>query len=80
MKNNNYREGAVCAAVTGSMTSAMKAQRLLTKHAIRSEVKKLGGTQKKSGCVYGVSFDCALLGNISSIFDDLGIEVKEYLR
>ena len=80
MKNSIYRDSAVCAAVTGSMTSAMKAQRTLSKHAIRAEVKKLGGTHSKSGCVYGVTFDCTILGNISALLESSGIEVREYLR
>ena len=80
MRRNNYGNGAFCSAVTLSMTNAMKAQRALAKHAIKSNVKKLGGSISKNGCVYGIEFECENMMRVKSILDTYSIEVKEYLR
>lgn len=77
---NSYRTGMVCTAVTGSMTKAMKAQRALSAHALRSNVIKVSRSSAKHGCTYGVEFDCALLGNVRVILDKADIEVTEYIR
>ena len=69
-----------CTAVTGSMTMALKAQRLLSKYALRTEVIKVGKTSAKQGCSYGIEYDCAISGNVRQILTDNAIEIKEYLR
>lgn len=75
-----YRSATVCTAVTGSMTMALKAQRALSKHAIRAETVKVSRSASQKGCIYGVEFDYALLGNVRSILEASGIEIKEFLR
>ena len=75
-----YRSATVCTAVTGSMTMAMKAQRALSKNALRASTVKVSGSSGERGCVYGVEFDCPLLGNVKNVLQTAGIEVKEYLR
>lgn len=71
---------AGCSAVMGSMTAAMKAQRLLGKHALRATVKKISPGTGNKGCIYGIEFDCARSRDIRQILENSGIEVKEYLR
>ena len=75
-----YRSATVCTAVTGSMTMAMKAQRALSKNAIRATAVKVSQGSADRGCIYGVEFDCPLLGNVKNVLQTAGIEVKEYLR
>ena len=75
-----YRSATVCTAVTGSMTMAMKAQRALSKNALRASTVKVSQGSAEKGCIYGVEFDCPLLGNVKSILQSAGIEIKEYLR
>jgi hypothetical protein len=68
-----------CSAVTLSMTNALKAQKALARHAIRSNVIKISGSMSKSGCVYGIEFACSYMLQIRSILEGYGIEVREYL-
>lgn len=75
-----YRSATVCTAVTGSMTMAMKAQRALSKNALMARAVKVSAASGESGCVYGIEFDCPLLGNVKSVLQTAGIEVREYLR
>jgi hypothetical protein len=60
------------------MTMAMKAQKVLSREAIRASVVKV--SRSTSGCVYGIEFDAVLLGNVRAALANTGIEVKEYLR
>lgn len=75
-----YRSATVCTAVTGSMTMALKAQRALSREAIRANTVKVSGSANGKGCIYGVEFDLALLGKVKAALDSAGIEVKEFLR
>ena len=78
--DRSYRAATVCTAVTGTMTMALKAQRALTKAAIPSNTVKVSKSANNTGCIYGVEFNIALLGNARATLDSAGIEVKEYLR
>lgn len=73
---NKLSGTGVCAASIGSVTHAMKAQRLLTNQAIQCSVSKVTG---KNGCMYGIRFPCAHKHNVQSILTAAGIRVKEYL-
>lgn len=75
-----YRSATVCTAVTGSMTMALKAQRALAKNALRASTVKVSRNASRGGCVYGVEFECALLGNVKATLEGSGIEIKEFLR
>lgn len=80
MLYNNTGSNAGCSAVMGSMTSAMKAQRLLSKHALRSSVIKISPSTQNKGCIYGIEFDCAISVRVRQTLSDANIDVKEYLR
>ena len=72
--NSIFRDRALCRIALGSMTVAMKAQRILSRNAIRADVVKISSEQSlKKGCVYGIEFSCALSGNVRSILDSTGI-------
>ncbi len=73
-------DGAVCSAVIGSMTAAMKAQRLLSGQALRATVKKISSDTRSRGCVYGIEFDCAIFPSVRRILESSNIDVTEYLR
>ena len=78
--DSSYRSATVCTAVTGSMTMALKAQRTLSKEAIRANTVKVSRRSAEHGCIYGVEFDCVLSGNVKSILESAGVEIKEFLR
>lgn len=75
-----YRSSSLCTAVLGSMTMALKAQKTLSKYAIRAETVKISRSSANKGCIYGVKFDCALAGNVREVLDDAGIKAEEFLR
>lgn len=66
-----------CRILTGSVTQAMKAKRILSKYSILAEVVKSSSANDNSGCVYGISFSCAHMENISRILHAGGIPFKE---
>ena len=78
--DRSYRSATVCTAVTGSMTMALKAQRALSKEAIRANTVKVSSSTTAKGCIYGVEFDCPPLEKVSSTLSQAGVEVKEFLR
>ena len=71
---------AACSAVIGSMTSAMKAQRLLGRQALQVNVKKISPSTGNRGCVYGIEFDCRLMRDVKITLDNAGINVVEFLK
>lgn len=71
---NNYN---TCSAELGSVTIAMKAQSVLSKYAIPSNVIKNEGNHVH-GCVYGLSFDCVQKVNVQNLLDAAGIKVKNW--
>lgn len=74
----SYRSEAVCTAVTGSMTIALRAQRTLAAAAIRSEVVKVSSSKASRGCAYGVRYPRAVSGNVEAILKNAKISIKYY--
>ena len=74
---NSYNGGSLCRLASGSMTAAMKSQRLLAKNAIRVNVVKIATNQNDKGCVYGIEFPCVLSGNIRSMLEQGGISTRQ---
>lgn len=73
MKYENYS----CNVAIGSVTEAMKAQRVLSGTAIPSEVVKMDRARGRGGCIYGLSFPCVHKKNVHSILYSAGISVEE---
>ncbi len=78
--DRSYRSATVCTAVTGTMTMALKAQRALAREAIPANTVKVSKSTGNTGCIYGIEFDCSLMGSVRSALTNAGVEVKEYLR
>ena len=61
-----------CTAVIGSMTIALKAQKILYSSSIRSTVVKLDSSATQKGCAYGLEFECNQYSNEHFInFNDI---------
>lgn len=65
-----------CVAEIGSVTQAMKAQKILAEAAIPSTVVKSGSSGK--GCAYGVLVSCVYRENIERLFDRAKVRVKRW--
>lgn len=75
-----YTKNGYCVGALGTVTVALHATRALAKHGIFAEVIGLSAKETKRGCAYGVSFDCAALGQVRGILKSEGVAVTEYLQ
>ena len=73
--NGFYSE---CIAEIGSMTQAMKAQRVLSETAIPTTVIKSNSARSSKGCTYGVSFACAQTENVQNALARAGVKVRRW--
>ena len=69
----SYRNGALCRLATGSMTAAMKSQRLLARSTVKVNVVKISSSDESRGCIYGIEFPCVYSGNVRTILESSGI-------
>ena len=67
-----------CIAVIGSMTQAMRAQKILANAAIRAEIIKADASLTKRGCAYALEYACVQDQNVKTILTKAGIRVKSY--
>ena len=73
---HDYQGG--CHAVIGSMTQAIRAQRILANAAIRAEVVKADTGESRHGCAYALSYPCAQGANVRTILKSNGVRVRTY--
>ena len=73
MKYEHY----FCNVALGSVTEAMKAQRVLSAAAIPSDVIKVDKARRHGGCIYGLSFACSQERNVRTLLNSSGIAVKD---
>ena len=73
MKRDSYE----CSAELGSVTEAMKAQRVLAAAAIPSEIIKNEGGRRR-GCVFGIGFSCAQANNVRTVLSSARITPKSW--
>jgi hypothetical protein len=59
--------GGICTAAIGSMTAAIRAQRILATAAIHVNVVKNESSAKNSGCLYSLAFPCGQSNNVRSV-------------
>ena len=78
MQNNFYSTG--CLAVMGSMTQAMRAQKVLAGAAVRAEVVKADSAHTRRGCAYALSYPCVQDGNVRTILLSAGIRARDFYR
>ena len=62
MKRDSYE----CSAELGSVTEAMKAERVLAAAAIPSEIIKIEGGRRR-GCIFGIGFSCVQANNVRAV-------------
>ncbi|MBQ9773783.1 MAG: DUF3343 domain-containing protein [Clostridia bacterium] len=67
-----------CMAIIGSMTQAIRAQKVLAKAAIRTDVVKADTGESRRGCVYALSYPCAQEANVRMILSRDGVRVRAY--
>lgn len=70
---NNF---APCFCVIGSMTQAMKAQRILSAAAIHARVEKADSATTRRGCAYAIYYPCEQDANVRAILRQSGIRIK----
>lgn len=73
---HEYLSGCYCAI--GSMTQAMRAQRVLGDAAIRAEIVKADPASAGRGCAYALSYSCAQANNVQTILTRSGIRPHSY--
>ena len=73
---NNSTSG--CAVAIGSVTQAMKAQKILANAAIPSSVIKYEASSGIKGCIYGLSFSCAQARNARTVLDGAGVRARQW--
>ena len=69
------RTSQSCIATIGSVTGAMRAQNVLANAAIPTNVIK---EETRGGCAYSLSFSCAQLNNVKTVFEHEKIRVREW--
>ena len=69
-----------CLAVMGSMTQAMRAQKVLAGAAVRAEVVKADSAHTRRGCAYALSYPCSQENNVRAILSSARIRVRDYYR
>lgn len=68
---------AACRLELGSMTLALKAQKILGSAAIPSTVIKISAERSKRGCSYGLRFSCAQRRNVQALLENERIRARE---
>ena len=66
-----------CMAEIGSLTQAMRAQKILASAVIPSTVLKLESSTRR-GCAYGISFSCEQEANVRHVLSTARIAVKQW--
>lgn len=67
-----------CIFLTGSVTYAIKAKRLLAESSILVQTTKVSSHRGRKGCIYGIEFPCQQANNIRRILESAGIGFEEY--
>jgi len=78
MQNKFYSYG--CLAVMGSMTQAMRAQKVLSSAAVHAEIVKADSAHTRRGCAFALSYPCLQENNVRTILGSAGIHVRDYYR
>ena len=68
----------ICTASVGSLTHAMKGQRLLEGVGIAARIVKLDAGKTRKGCSYGIEFSCSETKRVRSVFGDAHLPISSY--
>lgn len=69
-----------CCAVIGSVTYALKGQRMLSSYNIDSKIVKVRSAGIPGGCAYGLEFDCMNTDSIATLLRRGDIQIKDIYR
>ena len=70
----------ICIAALGSITNAVKAQRVLAQVGITGEILPLDAAKTRRGCAYGLRFACHEQGRVRPALRAAGIAVSQFLQ
>ena len=65
-----------CVATLGSVSQALRAQKLLRSAGVRSEVVTADAAAQRRGCAYALSFPCYQRQNVRRVLDGAGIRAR----
>ncbi len=71
---------ASCCAVIGSITYALKGQRLLSSYDVESKIIKVRSGSASGGCAYGLEFDCINMNTVTALLRREGLQYKDIIR
>ena len=71
--NSGARNAKSCGCSVGSMTYALKAQRILADAAIPTRVVKMDSSGARKGCAYGLQYSCNQERNVAVILQNARI-------
>ena len=69
-----------CVAAMGSMTSALRAQRILGGAGLSTEIVSLSPEETRRGCAYGVEIPCADIALARQTFRAAGLTPSQYIE
>lgn len=69
----------ICTATLGSLTYAIKGQKLLSENSISAKIVKLDASQTRRGCSYGIEFDCREQKKVRRLFSTASLPVSGYM-
>ena len=67
-----------CTAAIGSLTLAMKGQRLLSEIGITGTIVKLDSKKTRRGCAYGIEFPCRNFKEVRAKLNASRLPVSQY--
>lgn len=67
-----------CTAAIGSLTLAMKGQKLLSEISITGTIVKLDSKKTRRGCAYGIEFPCQNIKEVRAKLNAARLPVSQY--
>ena len=67
-----------CTASVGSLTHAMKGQKLLESIGIAARIVKLDANKTRKGCSYGIEFPCSEMRRARSTLSAAHLPISNY--
>lgn len=72
------KQNSCCFAAIGSMTQAMRAQKILADAAIRTEIVGVDALHSRRGCAFALSYPCSQERNVRTVLGGAGIRVRDF--
>jgi hypothetical protein len=69
-----------CCAVIGSVTYALKGQRLLDAYNVYCKVTKVRSAGTSGGCAYGLEYECMNTDTVTALLRRGGVQIKDIIR